>query len=122
MSQIPRFHRTELIIPRSARGYATNEFLYFRWHPSVNPCDYRILVEDLSGRWVTLGQLDKQVFIPNTYFPADATLAIVGHNPKGTQTRFTGNLTRGATYELGPAMPGDHLMYKSKAWYPFVGQ
>lgn len=110
MSNIPRYHRTELIVPRSARGYGTDEFLYFSWDPALEPALLRVLVEDLSGRWINLGTVKKSVFIPNVYFPNQANLVVVGRNRKGEQVRFFGRLRRGQFYILPGSKAGDYIM------------
>lgn len=110
MSEIPRYHRTELIIPRSARGYGNDEFLLFKWDPSLDPSQFRVLLEDLAGRWVNLGNLNDRVLIPNTYFPQKAYLVIVGRNRRGQQVRYIGEFRRGHFYILESTQAGDHKM------------
>jgi len=110
MSTIPRFHKSELIIPRSARGYGSDEFLNFNWPSLFDSSQFKVFIEDLSGRWVTLGTLQKRVFIPNTYFPAHAMLVVVGKNKNGQQVRFIGTLKRGQLYNLNSVSEGDHSM------------
>lgn len=112
MSQIPRFSSDE-IIPRSARGYSPDEFLYFDWVPEIPASRFKVLVEDLSGRWVNLGAVNKRVYVPNTYFPAHATLVIVGANSYGQQVRFISELQRGQKYKLKTADAGDHYVERS---------
>ena len=110
MSNIPRFHRTELIVPRYARGYGNDEFLFFDWEPSIDPSQFRVLLEDLSGEFISIGNLKKRVFVPNTYFPQKAMLIIVGKNRRGEQVRHFGELRRGHYYKLESSKGGDHYM------------
>ncbi len=110
MSEIARFHRAELIVPRSARGYGNDEFLFFQWDPSIDKTQFRVLLEDLAGRWVNLGNLDKKILIPNTYFPEKAMLVVVGRNRHGDQVRYLDELRRGHFYVLSSSAAGDHPM------------
>lgn len=110
MSQISRFHRTQVIIPREIRGYGIDEFLHFQYDPSLNPSRFRILVEDLAGRWVNIGTLKNKVYIPNTYWPNNAKLVVVGTNNAGQQVRYLGVLKRGSLYVMTSSTPGDHSM------------
>lgn len=110
MSEIPRFHSAELIIPRSARGYSNNDFIQFNWIPSIDPSQFRVLVEDLSGRWINLGTLKERVLIPNTYFPEHAYLIVVGKNRHDQQVRYIGTLRRAQLYILDSSKEGDHTM------------
>ena len=107
MSEIPRFDSAELIIPRSARGYNPDEFLYFSLDKSLDASKFRVLLEDLAGRWVNLGNPTDRVFVPNTYWPEKAMLIVVGQNSGGEQVRFLSTLKRGNHYALRGSQGGD---------------
>lgn len=119
MSQIPRFTSQVLDgIPRCSRGYSVDEFLNFRWASQIDPTKYRVLIEDLSGRWIELSKtLQPMVYIPNTHFDPHATLVVVGVNKNRQQVRYIGEMTRGDYYELPSDMAGDHTFRKFSAKY-----
>lgn len=123
MSEISRFHRTQVIIPREIRGYGKDEFIQFQYDPSLDASKFRVLVEDLAGRWVELGKLANKLFVPNTYWPNNAKLVVVGTNRFGQQVRFVGTLNRGALYVLGTSSAGDHGMkvFSQQTSEPHVG-
>lgn len=98
MAEIPRFHKNELIIPRSIRGYNTDEFIHFTFPPQYGT--FSVFLEDLSGRGVSLGQLKNMIFIPNVYFPAHARLLIMGRLSDGQTVKFESELKRGQLYML----------------------
>jgi hypothetical protein len=113
MSQIPRFHRTELIVPRSIRGYGPDEFLTFEWDSSIDPTKFRVLTEDLSGRWLQLSPtLTSKVLIPNTYFAPHCLLVVVGLNKDGKQVRWSSEMHRGSHYRL-TGTEGDNYAFRS---------
>lgn len=115
MSEIPRIHRAQLAagIPRCAKGYGPDEFLHFQLDPRLDPRKFRVLVQDLSARWVELSKtLQTRVLIPNTFFDPHATLVIVGLNEKGQQVRFVSEMSRGYFYVLNGDEPGDHTVQK----------
>lgn len=118
MSEIPRFHRAQLDgIPRCARGYYPNEFIYFKWDKDllkqINPSEFKVIFQDLAGRNVSLGKLQQRVLLPNHFFDPHAPLVVVGLDKRGYQVRYIAELTRGNQYELMSATPGDQTMNKS---------
>jgi len=112
MSEIPRLNRGSSGIPRCAKGYGPGEFLYFQWIASIDPLKFKVIVEDLAGRWINLGPIRTQVLIPNTYWDPHATLIVVGTNKSGQQVRYIGEMTRGNMYVLHTDQPGDSTMQK----------
>lgn len=108
MSNQPRFHGNQLIIPRSARGYNPDEFIYFEWHPALSQDKFRVLVNTLSGEWMSMGNLKSKMFVPNVYFDPHAKLVIVGTNEQGEQIRFITTLRRSHMYLLNQSQGGDY--------------
>ena len=114
MSEIPRFHRNQLDgIPRCARGYYPGEFIHFQWSVNLDPKKFRVIIQDLAGRNVSLGHLRPMVLLPNHFFDPHAPLVVVGLNDKGQQIRYIGELTRGNHYSITTYFPGDQTMLKS---------
>lgn len=112
MSDIPRFHSATLNVPRYVRGYGNDEFIKFDWESSLDPSQFRVLVEDLKGEWRSLGSLKNDVYIPNIYFPQHARLVVVGVNRKGEQVRYSSTLRRGQLYVMESSRAGDHTMVR----------
>lgn len=113
MSEITRATSQTLCgIPRCARGYNSDDFLFFQWTANINPTAFKVIVEDLAGRWVNLGPIQSRVLVPNTYFGPYAKLIVVGLNKNGHQVRYIGVLSRANMYVLHTDRMGDHTMQK----------
>jgi hypothetical protein len=110
MSQIPLYTSTMMNVPREARGYSLGEFLFFKWPSTLDNNRFRVLVEDLAGKWVELGTLQEKVYIPAHQFDPHAKLVVVGRNKKDLQIRFVNEMKRGHLYTLGSTEAGTHLM------------
>lgn len=113
MSGIPRFDTTQLGIPRSVRGYNPDEFIYVDLDSSLDASKFRVLLEDLSGRYISLGSPLSRVFLPNTVFGENAMLVVVGTNKSGEQVRFLSTLKRGEKYVLRGSKGGDYRIQRS---------
>lgn len=113
MSEIPRATSQTLDgIPRCAKGYSSDDFLFFQWTSNINPNSFKVILEDLAGRWVGLGPVQSRVLVPNTYFAPNAMLIVAGLNKRGEKVRYIGTLSRGNMYVLYTDSIGDHTMQK----------
>lgn len=110
MSQIPLIPNTQMNVPREARGYSIGEFLFFKWPSTLDNNRFRVLVEDLAGKWLELGTLQDKVYIPATHFDPHAKLVVVGRNKRDSEVRFVHEMKRGHLYVLPTTEAGTHMM------------
>lgn len=114
MSAIPLYSNTEMNVPRGlskgSRPYGNNEFLFFKWNPILDKSKFNVFVENLDGKWLSLGALNDMIYIPAVHFPHNAILVVVGRNNSGKQVRFTSNMARGKLYVMNSTEEGDHSM------------
>lgn len=100
MADRPIYFNSMMVdVPANAR-LDPMRLLYFKWLDTLNPCNFEILVEDLSGEWRSLGKLRRFCKVPDIFFPAYARILIRGTNSKGTQLRFLSQMSPGSTYVL----------------------
>lgn len=122
MSLIPKIPANYMEIPKRSRGLQSMQNIFFTWNSQVNPANFLVYVEDLSGRWMSLGRVKSIVPLPEVYFPAYAKLAIVGSNGR-QQVRYLGVLRGGFTYNLFTNVAGDWTLpasASSEAVFPFT--
>ncbi|AQM73173.1 hypothetical protein B1750_gp192 [Noumeavirus] len=96
------FNSNNVGIPSNAKDLDRTRMIFFKWIPQINPCNYEIVVEDLSGDWKSLGKLRTFVKLPPIFFSPYAKLVVRGTNSQGKQVRFLGqlNVGQGTTYSL----------------------
>lgn len=100
MANIPRSHWAHYTIPRSARPHTVDEKIFFVIPEDMNAANYKVLIEDLSGVWKSLGTLRDEVILPNVHFPARAKILVVGKNSKGEDVKLVGDFVRRSHYVL----------------------
>ncbi|AMQ10822.1 hypothetical protein [Brazilian marseillevirus] len=96
------FNSNNVGIPSNAKDLDRTRMIFFKWIPSIQPCNYEIIVEDLSGDWKSLGKLRTFVKLPPIFFSPYAKIVVRGVNNQGQQVRFLGqlNVGQGTTYSL----------------------
>ena len=106
MADIPRTSWTYYSTPRKARGYISSDFIYFIVPNTLTMNNYKIMVEDLSGKWKFINYLNKRVLLPSVIYSPYSKIAIVGVNGNGESVKYVGTLLRSASYILGPELKG----------------
>ncbi|AGV01624.1 hypothetical protein C8_275 [Cannes 8 virus] len=96
------FNSNRVGIPANALDLDPTRMIFFKWIPSIEPCNFEILVEDLSGDWKSLGKLRTFVKLPPIFYSPYAKLVVRGTNKDGIQVRYLGqlNVGQGTTYSL----------------------
>ena len=114
MGDILNVSSSWLNIPRSAKGYGNNDFLWFKVDtPDVVPSSLFVFLKDSSEDYQArcLGRLQPYMKVPNIYYPPYATLTITGRNRKGEKVEFRGRMQRGSMYNVTTGVPGIHRIY-----------
>lgn len=118
MSRIPIVSNYQISNQASAKGIT--DFIYFTGNEKIiGNANYRVLIEDLAGDWVTLGAPQKRLLLPSTYLPNPCRMVITGRNSSGAQVRFSTDLSRGHLYILGSDLAGDHMLQHAGI-YPYA--
>jgi hypothetical protein len=110
MADIPRTHWSQIAIPRRVKPLGSNDLISFNWHQSIDPTKFKVIHDDLSGNYFSLGSLKETIKLPDINFPQPCKLIVVGINNQGEQVRFLGQLNRGHVYFLPHSKRGDHNM------------
>lgn len=87
-------------IPATADGrMTTQDFVYFKWNPRINPSDYTVVVEsnDTAGStFRSIGKLSERLQLPFVKLPYYCRIGVIPNNDR--KPLFQGLLVRGGTY------------------------